>query len=122
MQTRAAGLATAPAARHLHRVKHTPCHTHANTHTCQTHIVPCVGAILPRQAHMAAQRAQGPVWDPASREYLLPYSAQRKVFQVRVYACVRVRVRVRVERGFQPALAVPAHSGDDGGAAARPTR
>ncbi|GFR40632.1 hypothetical protein Agub_g1214 [Astrephomene gubernaculifera] len=35
------------------------------------------------QQHMAATRGSaGPVWDPVSRQYILPYSAQKKVFQV----------------------------------------
>ncbi|PNW85891.1 hypothetical protein CHLRE_03g201100v5 [Chlamydomonas reinhardtii] len=34
------------------------------------------------QRHLAAQRAEGAVWDPASGQYILPYRAQKKVFQV----------------------------------------
>ncbi|KAG2494742.1 hypothetical protein HYH03_006989 [Edaphochlamys debaryana] len=34
------------------------------------------------QSHMAATRSLGAVWDPASGQYVLPYRAQKKVFQV----------------------------------------
>ncbi|GLI69609.1 hypothetical protein VaNZ11_014276 [Volvox africanus] len=34
------------------------------------------------QAHLAATRTTGAVWDPVSRQYVLPYKAQKKVFQV----------------------------------------
>ncbi len=34
------------------------------------------------QQALAAQRAAGAVWDPVSRQYVLPYRAQKKVFQV----------------------------------------
>lgn len=34
------------------------------------------------QQALAAQRAAGAVWDPVSGQYVLPYRAQKKVFQV----------------------------------------
>ncbi|GLC47538.1 hypothetical protein PLESTB_001403000 [Pleodorina starrii] len=34
------------------------------------------------QRHMAASRTAGAVWDPVSQQYVMPYRAQKKVFQV----------------------------------------